>query len=128
MTKRLKRRWRKWLRQYSKGFYAEGFNALVKSGGTVVLMLVEDMPRNDVFFSMLEYHMFHVLYPFVTCLLTSSYFDVFCATYEFHSGARLIAGYGDSPLYIIFMAYTATVPYFVLHGCETLVFRTLREV
>jgi uncharacterized membrane protein len=33
-------------------------------------MLVEDMSRNKYFLSSFEYHMFYVLYPFVTYLLT----------------------------------------------------------
>jgi hypothetical protein len=55
----------KWLTQQSKGFYAVGFNTLVKRwdkcinvGGEINVL------------SMLEYHMFYVLYPFVTYLLT----------------------------------------------------------
>jgi hypothetical protein len=31
------------------------------------------MSRNKCFFSRFEYHMFYVLYPFVTCLLTLPY-------------------------------------------------------
>jgi hypothetical protein len=38
-----------------------------------VLMLVEDMSRNKFFFSVFEYHMFQVLYPFVTYLLALSH-------------------------------------------------------
>jgi hypothetical protein len=33
-------------------------------------MWAEDMPRNKCFFFRFEYHMFYVLYPFVTYLLT----------------------------------------------------------
>jgi hypothetical protein len=39
--------------------------------GTSISMMVEDMSRNKCF-SRFEYHMFHVLYPFVTYLLTPS--------------------------------------------------------
>jgi hypothetical protein len=59
---------RKWLRQQSKDFYAAGFDALVKRW-----MLLEGMLRNKCFFfSGFKYHMFYVLYPLVTCLLTLS--------------------------------------------------------
>jgi TRAP-type mannitol/chloroaromatic compound transport system permease small subunit len=42
---------------------------IILSDGTSVLMLVEDILRNIMFFSRFEYHMFYVLYPFVTYLL-----------------------------------------------------------
>jgi hypothetical protein len=58
----------KWLRQQSKDFYAAGFDSL-QSDGTSVSVLVEDMSRNK-YFPRFEYHMFYVLYPFVTYLLT----------------------------------------------------------
>jgi hypothetical protein len=60
---------RKWLRQQSKDFNAAGFDALVMrwdkcinvGGGCV---------EKIMFFPGYEYHMFYVLYPFVTSLLT----------------------------------------------------------
>jgi hypothetical protein len=59
---------RKWLRKRSKDFYAAGFDALVKRwdkrinvGGGYV--------EKQMFFSMFEYHMFYVSYPFVTYFL-----------------------------------------------------------
>jgi hypothetical protein len=61
---------RKWLRQQSKDFYAAGFDALVKRWDKLS-MLVEVMSRNICFsFYRLEYHMFYVLYPIMTYLLT----------------------------------------------------------
>jgi hypothetical protein len=41
-----------------------------RSTCTSVPMLVDDMSRNECFFTWFEYHMFYVLYPFVTYLLT----------------------------------------------------------
>jgi hypothetical protein len=62
---------RKWLRQQPKYFYAAGFDAAlakrlencINVGGGYM------SPR-------FEYHMFHVLYPFVTYLLTLLHTDV----------------------------------------------------
>jgi hypothetical protein len=67
---------RKWLGQQSKGFYAAGFDALVKrldkcisvGGGYVEIQF---------FFSSFEYHMFYVLYPFVTNLLIHPLINLF---------------------------------------------------
>jgi hypothetical protein len=56
---------RKRLRQQSKDFCAAGFDALVKRG-TSVSVLVEGMSRNKCFFARFEYHVFYVLCPFVT--------------------------------------------------------------
>jgi hypothetical protein len=58
----------KWQRQQSKDFYDVGFDALLNDG-TSITMLVEDMSRKNVS-SRFEYHMFYVLYPVVTYLLT----------------------------------------------------------
>jgi hypothetical protein len=60
---------RKWLRQQSKDFYTADFGAMVKrwdkcinvDGGYV---------EKYMFFSRYEYHMFYVLYSFVTYLLS----------------------------------------------------------
>jgi hypothetical protein len=59
---------RKWLRQQSNDFHAAGFDALVKRwdmcinvGGGYV---------EKCFFLRFEYHIFYVLYSFVTYLLT----------------------------------------------------------
>jgi hypothetical protein len=59
----------KWLRQHSKDFYAAGFNALVKRwdkcinvGGGYV--------ETQMLFSRFKYHMFYILYQFLTYLLT----------------------------------------------------------
>jgi hypothetical protein len=57
---------RKWLRQQSKRLLCRGF----RRDGTSVSVLVEDMSRNNCFFSSLEYHMFYVLYPFMAYILT----------------------------------------------------------
>jgi hypothetical protein len=73
---------RKWLKQKSKDFYSAGFDALVKRWISVS-MLVEDMSRNKCFFFRFEYHMFYVLYPFVTYLLTVPH--IFnCCNYHHH--------------------------------------------
>jgi hypothetical protein len=60
---------RKWLRQQSKYFYAAGFDTLIKRwdkcinvGGRYV--------EKSMFFSRFEYHIFYVLYAFVTYVLT----------------------------------------------------------
>jgi hypothetical protein len=60
---------RKWQRHRSKDFYSAGFDALVKrwdmcisAGGGYV--------EKQMFLSRLEYHIFYVLYPFVTSILT----------------------------------------------------------
>jgi histone-lysine N-methyltransferase SETMAR len=57
----------KWLRQQSKNFYAMGFNTLAKRWDKRI-----NVGRGYVekCFSRFEYHMFYVLYPFVTYLLT----------------------------------------------------------
>jgi hypothetical protein len=57
----------KWLRQQSKDFYAVGFDALVELWGKCINVGREYVEK---YFSRFEYHMFCVLYPFVTCLLT----------------------------------------------------------
>jgi hypothetical protein len=54
---------REWLRKQSNN------SMLRESDGTSGSMLVEDMSINN-FFPRFEYHMFYVLYPFVTYLLT----------------------------------------------------------
>jgi hypothetical protein len=64
MTKRLKR---KWLRQQPKDFYAAGFGALVKRWDKCINVSEGYI---KIFFSRFEYHIFYVLYPFVSCLLT----------------------------------------------------------
>jgi hypothetical protein len=52
-----------------------------KSDGTDVSVLLEDMSRNN-FFPRFEYHMFYILYLFVTYLLTPSYNkQVYCYNY-----------------------------------------------
>jgi hypothetical protein len=74
MTKRLKWRLWKWLRQQSKDLYAVGFYALVKQwdkcinvGGGYV--------KKYMFFPGLNIT-FYILYPFVTYLLTPSYYGI----------------------------------------------------
>jgi hypothetical protein len=59
---------RKWLRQQSKDFYAAGFDALVKRWDKCIS--VGGGCREINVFPRFEYHMFYVLYPFVTHLLT----------------------------------------------------------
>jgi hypothetical protein len=59
---------RKWLRRQSKDFYAAGFDAVVKRWD-MFSVLIEDMSRNKCFFRF-EYHMFYVLYPFMSYWLT----------------------------------------------------------
>jgi hypothetical protein len=58
---------RKWLRQQSKYFYAAGFDTQVKRWDTWRIC------REINVFSRFQNHMFYVLYPFVTNLLTPSY-------------------------------------------------------
>jgi hypothetical protein len=54
-----------------KRFLFCGFRRTGKAMEKVLSMLVKDMSRNICFFfSMFEYLMFYVLYPFVTYLLT----------------------------------------------------------
>jgi hypothetical protein len=68
MTKRLKRRCRSgWDKSQKTSMLRVSTHW--ESDGTSVSMLVEDKSRNKCFFSRLEYHMFYVLYPFVTYLL-----------------------------------------------------------
>jgi hypothetical protein len=65
MTKRL--RWaQKWLRQQSKDFYDAGFEALVNWWDKCINVGGEYVVK---FFSGFEYHMFYMVYPFVTYLL-----------------------------------------------------------
>jgi hypothetical protein len=52
---------RKWLGRQSKGFYAAGYDALVKRWDKLSV-LVEDMSRNNSFCSGFEYDMSYVLY------------------------------------------------------------------
>jgi hypothetical protein len=59
---------RKWPRQQPKGFYAAGFDALVKRWDKCI-SVGGGYVEKDVF-SRFEYHMFYVLYPFVTYFLT----------------------------------------------------------
>jgi hypothetical protein len=61
---------RKWLRQQPEDFCAAGSEALVKRwdkcigvGGGYMCREIKVSPR-------FEYHMFYILYPFVTCFLT----------------------------------------------------------
>jgi hypothetical protein len=61
---------RKWLRQQSKGFYAAGFDALVKRWDKCISVGGGYVEKYMVCFPRFEYHMFHALYPFVTHLLT----------------------------------------------------------
>jgi hypothetical protein len=59
---------RKWLRQRTKDLYAAGFDALVKRWDKCIK---DDGGYADKYiFSRFEYHMFWVLYRFVTYLLT----------------------------------------------------------
>jgi hypothetical protein len=60
---------RKWLRQQSKGLYAAGFDALVKRWDKCISVGGGLCREINVFVSRFEYHMFYVLYPFVTYLL-----------------------------------------------------------
>jgi hypothetical protein len=63
---------RKWLRQQLKGFHAVGFQHTSKVMGQVyqcwwrVCREIDVLPK-------FEYHIFYVLYPFVTYLLTLPY-------------------------------------------------------
>jgi hypothetical protein len=59
---------RKWLRQQSIGFYAAGFDALVKRCDERIDAGLEYV--ENYFFFMFEYNMVEVLYPSVTYLLT----------------------------------------------------------
>jgi hypothetical protein len=54
-----------------KNFNAAGFDPLVKRWDK--LSLLSGILRIKYFFSSFEYHMFYVLYPFVTYLLTLSH-------------------------------------------------------
>jgi hypothetical protein len=54
---------RKWLRQWSRDFYAAGFDTLVKHWDKCINVM-EDMSRNVS--SRFEYDTFYVLYPLVT--------------------------------------------------------------
>jgi hypothetical protein len=60
---------RKWLRKQLKDFYAAGFDTLVKRWDKCI-NVGGAYTRNKCFFFRFEYHMFYVLYPFVTSLLT----------------------------------------------------------
>jgi hypothetical protein len=60
---------RKWLRQQSKDLYAADFDALVKRWGKCINVGGRYVEKY-MFFSRFEYHMFYILYPFVTYLLT----------------------------------------------------------
>jgi hypothetical protein len=60
---------RKRLRQESKHFYAAGIDALVKRWDKCINVGGE-YEAQYIFLSRFEYHMFYVLYPFVTFLLT----------------------------------------------------------
>jgi hypothetical protein len=69
VTKKLKRKCRKWLRQQPEDFHAAGFDALVKRWDMCIDVGGGDMSRNK-YFLRFKYHIFRVLYPFVTYLLT----------------------------------------------------------
>jgi hypothetical protein len=60
---------RKWLRQKSKYFYAAGFDALVKRRDKCI-NVCGGYVEKYMFLIGLEYHMFYVLYQFVTYLLS----------------------------------------------------------
>jgi hypothetical protein len=61
----------KWLRQQPEDFYlCCGFRRTGKAMGQSVLMSVEHISKIKFFFLRYEYHVFYVLYPFVTYLLT----------------------------------------------------------
>jgi hypothetical protein len=60
----------KWLRQQSEDFYAAGFDALVKRWDKCTYQCWWRVCRAINVFSRFEYHMFYVLYPFVTYLQT----------------------------------------------------------
>jgi hypothetical protein len=59
---------RKWLRQQSKYLYAAGFDALLNRWNTCIHAGGGYVEKR--FFLRLEYHVFYVLYPFVTYFLT----------------------------------------------------------
>jgi hypothetical protein len=59
---------RKWLRQQSKDFCAAGFDALVKRWDKCISVAGEYVEKY-MFSSGFEYHMFHVLFPFMAYLL-----------------------------------------------------------
>jgi hypothetical protein len=61
---------RKWLRQQSHDIFAAGFDALVKRWDKCINVGGGYVEKYKFFFSRFEYHMFYVLYPFVTYLLT----------------------------------------------------------
>jgi hypothetical protein len=61
---------RKWLRQQSKNFYAAGFGALVKRWDKCINVGGGYVEKYMFFFPRFEYHMFYVLYPFLTYLVT----------------------------------------------------------
>jgi hypothetical protein len=63
---------RKWLRQQSKDFYGVGLDALLKRWNKCVNVCGGYVEKN-VFFFRFESHIFYVLYPFVTYLLTLLY-------------------------------------------------------
>jgi hypothetical protein len=60
---------RKCLRQESKDFYAAGVDALVKRWDKCI-SVGGGYVEKCFFFARIEYHMFYVLYPFVSSLLT----------------------------------------------------------
>jgi hypothetical protein len=64
---------RKWLREQSKDLYAPSYDALVKRWDKCINVGGGYVERNKcVFPPRFEYHIFYILYPFVTYLLTLS--------------------------------------------------------
>jgi hypothetical protein len=78
----MKRRCR--LRQQSKDFYAAGFDALVKIWNKCTRINVEGYVEKWMFFSRFEYHIFYILYLFVTYLLTLLRISRFPQTFPWH--------------------------------------------
>jgi hypothetical protein len=58
-----------WLRQQSKDFCAAAFDALVKQRDKCI-KVGGGYVEKYMFFSRFEYHMFYIVYPFLTYLLT----------------------------------------------------------
>jgi hypothetical protein len=63
---------RKWLRQQSKDFYSADFDAMAKRWDKCIIVGGGYVEEKNAFLSRSEYHMFYVLHPFVTYLLTLS--------------------------------------------------------
>jgi hypothetical protein len=61
---------RKWLKQQSKDFYVAGLDAMAKQWDKCINVGGGYFEKWTFFFFIFEYHVFCVLHPFVTYLLT----------------------------------------------------------